>query len=730
MTLMKTPVVLDNARFTVYSSGSIRMEYALNGQFSPFASLLVGKKMAKAMKVDVVKSKRGLTIKTDQFELVYTNDGQVFSSENLKIIHRNHTGRREVWYPGKEDKGNLGLVRRCLDQWQWCGGPEHDPVQGILSTEGGHFLPDEPRVYWNTKFDWPECYAGKVPFDGYFFAYGSDYKGALQDFVKLFGRIPIIPRWAFGFWYSRWYAYDHQGVLDLVKRYRKDGIPIDVMVIDTDWRDGWGGYDWSKKYFPNPEKTFADLHKMGVHAGLNDHPGYDNYDALPDNDSHIPALAKRLGNLPHQGQWACDWSNKKAVKAWKDLLLGPFFKQGMDFWWIDGWIKSPFGGFNSQLWANRQYFDLCEEQTGKRGLILSRWGGIGSHRYPVQFSGDTASEWGVLKHQVEFTSRSGNLGAVYWSHDIGGFFGKQIDEELFIRWSQFGAMSPIFRTHSDHGHREPWKYSALAKRLFKKQTRIRCALVPYFYTMAWQAYTNGLPIIRPLYLEYNENDGGALWRKHQYTIGKDILVIPADEPVNKQTGVLRKRVYFPKGRWFALETDEIIQGLEDRWLDIPLERIPTYIHEGAIIPSQPVLDSIGTKVTAQVEFDYYPDLFKASAFELYEDDGESKAYEKKEYAVTTVKGRRSSERIDVQISAPRGSYSGMPIKRTYVIRARLEEAEKVDSVEIKVGKSDWKKIRAKTTSVCLAGTMKSGHRFCEASIDSKNEPVSVRVWIK
>ncbi|NCC52792.1 MAG: DUF5110 domain-containing protein [Spartobacteria bacterium] len=730
MKKMKTPVVFGNARFTVYSEGCVRMEFSRDGQFSPYPSLLVGKQMARGIKADVSADKKALTIRTTRFELTYQDNGEVFSAENLKVVHRNHVGGREVWTPGKEDKGNLGLVRRCLDQWQWCGGPDHQSVPGILSTEGGHFLADDARVYWNTKYDWPECLAGNVPFDGYFFAYGSDYKQALQDFVHVFGRIPMIPRWAFGFWYSRWYAYNHQEVIDLVKRYRKEGIPMDVMVIDTDWRDGWGGYDWSAKYFPAPEKTLAQLHALGVHTGLNDHPGYDNYDALPEKDSHIPAIEKRLGSLPHQGQWACDWSNKAAVAAWKDILLGPFFDQGMDFWWIDGWLKPPFGGMKSQLWANQQYFELCEERTGRRGLILSRWGGVGSHRYPVQFSGDTASEWGVLKHQVEYTSRSGNLGAVYWSHDIGGFFAKEVDEELFIRWAQFGAMSPIFRTHSDHGNREPWKYSPQAKRLFKKQTRIRYALVPYFYTMAWQAHTCGLPIIRPLYLEYSENDGGAMWRKHQYTIGKDMLVIPADEPINKQTGVLRKRVYFPKGRWFGLETDEIIQGTEDRWIDIPIERIPTYIHEGAIIPSQPVRESIGTKVTERVEFDYYPDLFNPSSFDLYEDDGETKAYENRECAMTTVTGKRTTESIEMAVSAPKGAYQGQPGKRIYVLRVRLEEAEQVDRLEGKVGNGAWKKIRAKTTSTCLAGAVKSGHRFCEATVESANQAVAIRMFVK
>ncbi|MBU1910278.1 MAG: DUF5110 domain-containing protein, partial [Verrucomicrobia bacterium] len=641
----KTPVVLGNARFTVYSDGCVRLEYSHGGKFSEGPSLLVGRKLARPAQAEVGQKGKTLTIRTPKFELTYTDDGQVFSPANLKIHHRNHVGHPMVWTPGKRDGGNLGSVTRSLDQWKWCGGPAHHPVEGLLSTDGGHFIQDDPRVYWNPKHDWPECRGHAVAFDGYFFAYGNDFKGALKDFVTVFGKIPMVPRWTFGFWYSRWYAYTDKEVIELVKRYRKEGIPIDVMIIDTDWRGGWGGYDWNPKYFPKPRQTLAALHKLGVQVSLNDHPGYDNYDALPAEDSHIPAIAKRLGALPHQGQWACDWSRKEAVQAWKDVLLGPLFAQGMDFWWVDGWVKPPFAGTDSQLWANRAYYELAEERTGKRGMILARWGGVGSHRYPVQFSGDTPSEWSMLQHQVEFTACGGTLGAVYWSHDIGGFFGREIDEELFIRWSQFGAMSPVFRTHSDHGLREPWAFSRRARRVFRKQARIRHALAPYFYTLAREAHDTGLPLIRPLYLEYNDNDGGALWRKHQYLIGRDLLVIPAEGPVDKNSGTYRKRAYFPNGVWREIETGETVKGMLDGFVEIPLERIPTYVRQGAIVPSQPPSDALGTATPREIHFDYYPDREVPSAYTLYEDDGSSRKCENGECAWTTVRGAGRGNRI-------------------------------------------------------------------------------------
>jgi len=723
----QTPFVMGNARFTVYSGGCVRLEYAWNGRFAVGPSLLVGPRPAAGVPADIRVRGKTLTITTPGFELRYTDDGQVFNAENLKIIHRNHVGQRMIWVPGKKDAGNLGTVTRCLDQWKWCGGPQHFPIEGILSTDGGHFVPDEPRVYWSPEHDWPECLGHAIPFDGYFFAYGNDYRGALKDFITVFGRIPMVPRWAFGFWYSRWHAYTDREFVELARRYGKEGIPIDVMIIDTDWRTAWGGYDWNRKYFPNPRRAMKKLHEMGLHTSLNDHPGYDNYDALPDWDSHIRAIGERLGPLPHQGQWACDWSNKRAVRAWCDLLLGPRHDEGMDFWWIDGWVKPPFPGADSQLWANRIYFELCERKTRQRGLVLARWGGVGSHRYPVQFSGDTPSEWHMLQHQVEFTVRSCGLGAIYWSHDIGGFFGREIDEELFVRWSQFGAMSPIFRTHSDHGIREPWNFGPRGRDLFRKQTRIRYALNPYFYSLAREAHETGLPIIRPLYLHYNDNDGGALGRKHQYLIGRDLLVVPADGPADKKTGLFRKRAYFPNDLWYNLETPEIVQGMRDGFVEAPLDRIPTYVRGGAIIPCQKVDARIGVSTREEVQFDYYPDPNRPSEFVLYEDDGAGKGYEKGQFAKTTVRGFRAQHVTEVGISAPRGRYEGMPRARTYVVRVGYADRPGRVRAEASVDGGAWKRVPCRLTQTVLAGTVESAHPFVEVRVKSRNRPVAIRV---
>jgi alpha-glucosidase (family GH31 glycosyl hydrolase) len=735
MPIARTPVILGNARFTVLASGCVRMEYAWHGRWSEGPSLLVGRRALQPHAAEVVRSGDTLRISTTNLELLYRDDGHPFSAKNLSITHRNARGREEVWTPEKPDRGNLGSVYRSLDHWRHSGATPRFPVEGLLSTDGGHCLVDDARVYWNPEYDWPENLVTRVAFDGYYFAYGNDYKAALKDFITVFGPIPMIPRWALGFWHSRYFAYRDTEFVALAKRYRRAGIPIDVMVIDTDWRKTWGGYDWNRELFPDPRGALRALHRMGLRVTLNDHPGYDNFDSLPDGDTHIPEIRRRLGALPHQGQWACDWSRKEAVKTWRDVLLGPPFDMGMDFWWVDGWIKPPFAvtplgqsckmGTNSQFWVNHHYYETASEKTDRRGLILSRWGGIGDHRHPVQFSGDTYSDWATMREQVDYTARSGSLGVAYWSHDIGGFLGKEIDEELFLRWVQFGALSPVFRTHSDHGVREPWKFSVNAVRVFRKAARARTALAPYLYHLVAEAHKTGLPLCRPLFLEFPD-DARAHTAPVEYMLGPDLLVIPADGPASKKGRPYRRTAWFPAGRWTEIETGEVVTGPVEKTLAIPIERIPLYARAGSIIPVQRVGDAVGAETPREMHLECYPSREREGILDLYEDDGESLEHRWDRSSRTRIRVRRAAELIEVAIAPPRGTYRGMPKKRTFVIRVRLDAGERVTRAESRVERGTWTRTKTRVVRRALAGEIASGSRYVEIRLE---EARSVRLLV-
>lgn len=535
----------------------------------------------------------------------------------------------------------------------------------------------------------------------------------------------MIPKWALGFWYSRWYPYRDREIIDLVKRYRREGIPIDVIMIDTDWRGGWAGYDWCKKYFPRPQKTLEELHALGVKVGLNDHPGYDDYEFLPESDSHYKRLEKRLGPLPHQGGMVCDWSRPDAVAAWEEEVLGPFFDQGIDFWWIDGWTKSQFGGNDPQLWLNQRYFELREKRTGKRGLILSRWGGPGSHRYPVQFSGDTYSNWETLREEVGFTADSCGLGAVYWSHDIGGFHNREVDEELFARWSQFGAFSPIFRTHSAFGVREPWKFSKWVQDSFRHYTRMRYALLPYLYNLVWEAYKHGMPLVRPLYLEASDEEPAVYRARDQYLLGPFILVVPAVGAAAGPDGAYSARAYFPRGRWYELEGERVLDGGRYHTVVIPRDRIGLYIREGAIIPCARVGRN-SQYDDSMIELDCFPGE-TPSQFFVYQDDGESHEYRQGIYRLTPLRMYRRGGELTLEIGPPRGR---LRTATSWLLRIRLGSEENIRAAEYRYGRGHWQRVSMEVTDECLAGEVQSTARFAFGRIPAGEGKLKVRFEIE
>ena len=187
-------------------------------------------------------------------------------------------------------------------------------------------------------------------------------------------------------------------------------------------------------------------------------------------------------------------------------LHAPPMKEGVDFWWIDGTGPCSVKGLNNQLWTNKLYYDFTQKLTGKRSLILSRYAGWGSQRYPAFHSGDTYSEWPMLAFQVSFTGRAGNMLIPYVSHDIGGFHGDTLSVGLYCRWLEFGAFAPILRLHGAYENpangnlRMPWIYGQQGIDVAQKYFNLREQLLPYIYTYSRVAYDDGVSIVRPLYL--------------------------------------------------------------------------------------------------------------------------------------------------------------------------------------------------------------------------------------
>ena len=347
---------------------------------------------------------------------------------------------------------------------------------------------------------------------------------------------------------------------------------------------GWTGYTWNKDLFPDPEAFLAELHKRQLRVSLNDHPS----EGVHSFEEPYHDMAEALKRDPSKGlPIPFDITDRSFLAAFFDVLHRRFEKQGVDFWWID-WqqgttSRSP--GIDP-LWVLNHYHFLDNGLGGRRPLIFSRYGGPGSHRYPVGFSGDTHITWASLDFQPEFTATASNIGYGWWSHDIGGHYHGTHDEELTTRWVQLGVFSPIMRLHSSEKpflRKEPWLFEMESRNTITSFLRLRHKLLPYLYTMNVRSSRDSEPVVQPMYWWHSEKQG-AYTARNQYYFGSELLVIPITSPRDVQTRMGRVNAWVPPGRHVDIFSGAVYDGDRNLWLYRPLEQYPVLATEGAIIP--------------------------------------------------------------------------------------------------------------------------------------------------
>ena len=359
-----------------------------------------------------------------------------------------------------------------------------------------------------------------------------------------------------------------------------------------------------------------------------------------------------------------------ADKAQADIFMRdlhqPLMQAGVNSWWVDGGGgAADMPGLNPQMWTNKVFYDYSQQFTGQRGFILGRYGDWGSERYPGFFTGDTYSEWPVLAYEVAFTTRGGNVLVPYISHDIGGFHGAKIDFDLYARWIEFGAFSPILRMHSAHANpkegnaRMPWLYGDQGMALMRKYFTLRTQLIPYIYTYTWQAHTLSMPLLRPLYLEYPDLDEAYL-HSREYFFGEEMLVAPVLDPSDTRT------VYLPPGSWIDFFTGKRYEGGRSFTAHYAVDEMPVFVREGAIVPEQQPSEYSDARPLDALILHVYG--AGSGHFDLYEDDGLSLDYAKGSYAVTAISYATAADGSHTLTVAPaKGTYKGQPTTRAYVI---------------------------------------------------------------
>lgn len=486
--------------------------------------------------------------------------------------------------------------------------------------------------------------------DYYFFA-GPGAKAVLRRYTELTGRMSLPPLWALGYHQSRFSYRPQEQVEEVARRFRERGIPCDAMYLDIHYMRGFRVFTFDPDAFPDPSGLAKRLSAMGykvvtiVDPGVKVDPDYEVYREGVDEDCFVMLPGgKRFVASVWPGPVSFPDFARERVRAWWAAQHRALLDAGVRGVWNDMNEPSCFdtptktmpgqalhgepGEEMPHAQVHNAYGNLMSEATcqafrdllpGVRPFVISRAGCAGIQRHACIWTGDNSSWWEHLMMAVPMCLNLGMSGVSFVGTDVGGFIGDS-DPELVARWTQLGTFTPLFRNHSALGSRsqEPYALGEPYESVCRDYIKLRYRLLPYIYTLMWQSSMEGVPAMRAMILEF-PGDERAHAAFDQFMLGRDILVAPVYQP-----HASCRKVYLPEGEWIDFHTGERVRGGRCVLADAPLERIPVFYREGAIVPYGRAMNFVGEIPQALEVVDIYPSAaVPERRFELYVDDGET-----------------------------------------------------------------------------------------------------------
>ncbi len=674
-------VLAQNIRVTVLTTRLFRIEYSPTNQFEdrpsqPFwvrnlpTPVFTTKTSSSLSHGDRIKT---LEIDTPDLTLKY-----IFGkSPTGKTLSVHIKSVDSTWHYGDPNPRNLKGTYRTLDDRD---GQVH-LEQGLLSRDGWSLIDDSNTLVFD-ETGWLEPRQEQSgTLDLYFFGYGHDYQGCLRDYRAISGPVPLLPRWVLGNWWSRYWDYNQNQIIALIQEFQNNEVPLSVIIIDMDWHitetsnksTGWTGYTWNRDLFPDPDTLIRHIHERGLRTALNLHPA----EGIHPHEEQYEAFARHMGIDPaSQEPIPFNLADPLFTQAYFELLHHPQEAIGIDFWWLD-WQQgtlSSLPGLDPLWWLNHLHFlDFSRsrsedpEALRPRPFIFSRWGGLGNHRYPIGFSGDTVVSWRSLAYQPYFTATASNVGYGWWSHDIGGHMSGIEEPELYTRWVQYGVLSPIFRLHctkNPYQERRPYAYDAEISRLSSHAMRLRHALIPYLYTMSWCDHKDNITLVRPLYhLEPAEEP--AYYEPDTYAFGSELIAAPHTNPLEPTTCLSRRKIWLPASDWFNFFTGEHLPG-GHHVIYGTLADMPLFAKAGGIVPLAPIPNWGGVDTPSHLRIHIFPG--KDNHFDLFDDDGTTLAYLEGGYTQTPFDLKFHGEKLEFHIGPFQGPPDLYPKFRTFELK--------------------------------------------------------------
>lgn len=553
----------------------------------------------------------------------------------------------------------------------------------------------------------------------YYFFHGPSIKKILGRYAELTGHMPLPPLWTLGNQQSRWSYYPDKMVEEVVKQYRERDLPLDAVHLDIDYMQAYRVFTWDPKRFPNPKELSERLGRQGVKLVTIVDPGVKHQPTDPTKTARSPlepqdqsyyVLDEGLKNnyfqrrkngdlfiprvwpgdsvfvdytLPDARRWWGDlhraYTDFGVAGIWNDMNEPADFvdqtgKNQIDVVSHDEGEKSTHAknrNVFASLMARATYEGLQRLKPDQRPYVITRAAYAGIQRYSTMWTGDTNSTWDSLALNIPMFTSLGLSGQPFVGSDVGGFIGRG-NGELLARSYQISFLAPFCRNHKtiDGYDQEPWRFGKHYEDIIRKYLKLRYQLLPFLYTTLEEAHRTGVPLFRPLLLNY-QNDPNTYNLDDQFMVGSDLLLAPVVKP-----DVTRRLVYLPRGTWYDYWTNKKYEGETTISVDAPLETVPMFVRAGAIVPTGPELKYVGEKTFDPITFNIYPDEKGSASVTLYEDDGISPAYKQDGWRRTTVNVESSAGGFVVTLDTPKGRYD--PGRRT--LNFAIKSAGRADKV--------------------------------------------------
>lgn len=691
----------ENAKFkvTFYSDSIARIQLTREDFFEDFSYSVIATPVSLALQIAdspeairITTHKLILLIRKDSLSFHFqtlqgqtiNQDDEAFSTswigEQVTTYKKLQDGERFIGLgekTGPLDRRGLGYTHWNTDNFGYtagsdplyCSTPFYIGIHHQLCY--GIFFDNTHKTHINfgasnNRFSSFSADTGEM---NYYFMYGQSAGAVIGHYTHLTGRMEMPPRWSIGYQQCRYSYYPDKEVLSVANTFREKDIPADAIVFDIHYMEQYKIFTWSKKDFADPTALLAGLRDKGFHVVVMCDPGikvekdYKTYDDGIAQDVFI----KYPDGTPYTGQVWPGWCHfpdftRPATRQWWKEQFTDYVAQGVSGFWNDmneiaTWgnmlpenVEMDFEGHRSTLRRGRNIYGFQMARStyegtkalmkNRRPFNLTRSGFSGIQRYAAVWTGDNVAYDEHMMLGVRLVNSMGLTGIAFAGYDVGGFVG-DANTRLFARWISIGAFSPFFRGHSMINSRdsEPWSYGEEVEQISRNYIRFRYQLLPYLYSLFFEASTSGMPVQRSLAIDYTHD--ARIYEhqyQHQYLFGPSILVIPVESTKEFV------RVYFPKGNsWYSLYNGEKYDGESEVIVECPLYRLPLFVKSGAIIPMQPVVSNTSQSVDLFIVHLYSGEA--DNSFLYHDDDGTSFDYQSGIYAQRMLRYEAQARRF-------------------------------------------------------------------------------------